>query len=50
MQYLKKLKADIWLPYFMPGVWRWLMFIIFVLGVIAGAYVWIYTLGLRGLW
>ena len=46
MRYLRSLKADTWLPYFMPVVW----YVIFAVGVSIGAGAWIYLLKLRGLW
>lgn len=50
MRFLRTLKDDTWLPYFMPSVWHWLLGIVFAASMIAGAGVWIYTLQIRGLW
>lgn len=50
MKFLRKLKKDTWLPYFMPNVWHWLICILFAVSMLLGAWVWLYTLTLRGLW
>jgi hypothetical protein len=49
MRYLRTLKADTWLPFFMPCVWRWLLGIALVGGIAIGVWIWLYTLQIRGL-
>ena len=49
MKFLRTLKQDTWLPYFMPNVWRWLLGILFTVSMLLGVWVWLYTLSLRGL-
>lgn len=45
---IKKAKADTWLPYLMPWAWKWLLAIGFVVGVLVGVAIAIWTLAIRG--
>jgi hypothetical protein len=50
MHFLRTIKDDIWFPIFMPWVWHWLLGIALAVGMVLGAWIWIYTLQIRGLW
>jgi hypothetical protein len=43
-------KDEAWLPIFMPWVWHTVLAFVFSLGVIAGVWIAIEILKLRGLW
>jgi hypothetical protein len=49
-KWIQTKKDEAWLPIFMPWVWHTVLAFVFSLGVIAGVWIAIEILKLRGLW
>jgi hypothetical protein len=48
-KWMQTKKDNCWLPYFMPSVWHTVLALVFSLGLIAGVWIAIETMRLRGL-